>query len=1348
MYMPDKQKDPADKAENRLKTKVSASKPTAKQPVSPAKTEPAKSGSKPTAKKTAASPAESAAKSGLKSTAKKSAATPKTTASVSETTTVIPKTKAVTPKTKSVADKTKAVADKYARTIKSAPAPKDKKASVAATVAETERPEVKTDRKTDKSGLKQTGTKEKPATKNPKSSDKSKSKDFFDASSKKTDVAVADKPDKRFVLSMALSVLLLAGLIVALVFGVRACLYIGEPFVATYKAATAVGFYSEDLGTVKRNIPAEADDEGLPQGYPKYGYTQSLTTEEKNAVIAESAYLCAKPTWHASGSGSTYTKMDKDGNLYNADGSRALDKNNQPRKLYKHSASVGLYMGDVSDDEPGVIKRLTLAPRGYSSYGVTGLYAPAGEVIKIEISEKDMDATGGITVHIGQALYNGQANNIWSAKNVNRMPVILNTMNVDKSTAEYSDGVYTAYVGSYLGGPIYIRNESVTFTVTVSGAVNYKHFILGSTTPEQFEEYSKSSAPYFDLEVWDHGVLHSGPKIYAEGLDYDDIYKAAVLWEKISLVSNRVRSQGVVFLYDPFVAAGAAVAFPGRRSVNCPMGWMTGSLNYESFVKSGAWGNMHEYHHNFQNWGFSGYCDEVSNNALNLVSYSLFTKISESRKLGASGDGLGGWNRFTSAPYALRQVIGKTDNGLREYAVLLHNIGQDAFIRAIQNYFSTPGATAVDRWYKGLTEATHNDMTYYFRDLLGYSVSDEVVAEAQAKNYPVFVPVSTIYQTGRSYQYDGKRKYITTMRPYVIEYGKEITVDLEKYTEENGMYVSGSLVVPNGFSYEIKTVTNPENGSITRISGTNKFTFKPNENSASGKIYVRLGITKDDRAFEVDDVKLVLEFAQSHEMNKTMLQRTTYNYDGKVYDSATAAYEAGYAGYSSKDDGDNVNPVQNSNTDVWYTSAPPENSIVEVRGKIYVEEDGTYRLALRGRYNCALYASLDGENYELAATVVTEGTSANFLLTEGTYRDYADLKAGQWVYIKAVLLNRTTPRISYIGVGWGMHEMLGGTIDEDGNQITAPETIINVKYASAYRSDYEFPENEFEADYFYTREYKESYSDSRPVETKQSLVDVKGFTKFRDLQSGGITYTYGIENLFDGDDDNNTHSSGAVSSDNPFELTAALENPVKANRIVLHGNTRPSGGRLFIPVDFDLYLSEDGENYTKAGEYKDRPISNSQVVADFEETTFSYYRIVVTRTSNNSSYIALNKISFASAVDLANGNKLSPYDKKFEFKGDWKIQSAPSSFGNVFVGAGGAVLDFEFKGNRIGILSSSLFGSKFEVEIDGKRADSIELKTDDGITVMSYISPDMGNTEHTVRIRCSGEANIDSIVVW
>ncbi|MDE5667738.1 MAG: M60 family metallopeptidase, partial [Clostridia bacterium] len=514
---------------------------------------------------------------------------------------------------------------------------------------------------------------------------------------------------------IGLALIMVLCLILGIVFGSRSCTGMNwvlgqDPVTANpYKQTTMVGYSSETVGTVDRNKPVEGlhdEREFFSLGdsietnianagtvrYPVYGSTMNsvvgadpdgLKAAARTVLINESDYLTAYGTSNNSGNGNngagTYNKMDKDGYLYfvnNGTTTPATYDNGTHRRLYQHTASVGMYLGNVSDDEPGIIKQLILRPRGYTSYSVTGVYAPAGEVIKIELSDADMTATGGITIHIGQALYNGQSNNIWTAKGqMQRFPNILNTMVVNKSTAEFNEetGIWTAYVGSFIGGPLYVRNTSATVSVTISGGVAYRHFILGSTSPEEFAKLSESSAPYFDLEVWDRGVLHSGPLTYAKTFSYDDLYKAAVLWEKVSLVSNYNGdgancNRGIVFLYDPFVAAGAAVAFPGRNSVNCPMGWMSSALNYIATVTSGSWGNFHEYNHNFQNYGI-GYTGEITNNGLNLVSYSLFTNISSARQLANyGGAGLSGWNCYTSATWVQRQVMTNNINSTSHLA--------------------------------------------------------------------------------------------------------------------------------------------------------------------------------------------------------------------------------------------------------------------------------------------------------------------------------------------------------------------------------------------------------------------------------------------------------------------------------------------------------------------------------------------------------------------------------------------------------------------------------------------------------------------------------------------------------
>ncbi len=1264
------------------------------------------------------------------------------------------------------------------------------------------------------------------------------------ASKGKGGIAAIFADKKRAIIASTAAILLLAVIIVGIVLGAQACgkskgptLGTGSPvvlpstpvavtepqsydgslvpstdvgesdFTYDYKTTTQVGFSGRELGTAERVKPvAELRNEGLNE-YPKFGYTLSNvigTTADKvaarNTLIAEANYLCATGTANAGGGGG-YTWMDENGMLYagtRAQPTEAIGKDGNQRQLYAHTASVGMYLGNVADDEPRIVKEVVMRPRGYNGYGVTGIYAPAGEVIKIQISAEDMDATGGITVHIGQALYNGQANNIWTAKNqMQRMPVILNTMTVNKNTAVLENGVYTAYVGSFLGGPLYIRNTNATFTATISGGVRYSHFILGYTTEEDFEFNAASSAPYFDLEVWDLGVLHSGPKGYAANFSYGDIYKAAVLWDKVANVTTTGSAQGIVFIYDPFVAAGAAVAFPGRRSVNCPAGWMTSSLNYNSIVTSGSWGNFHEYHHNFQGYGV-GNGGEVTNNGMTLVSYALFTKISSKRGIeGYGAQGLGGWNNYTSATWALTDLLkiqrGETpsngNQGLAIYATLLHNFGPDNYIKAKYQQQSKGYGQYYVGYLKAWQDITHNDMTYYFKDVLkGISAAD--AKEYSRPDYPMFVPVSSVYQTGRSYNYDGEKKYFRTMQPYIIPYGDDFNIDLGPYTAENGMYSSGSIVIPSGFQYRVKSITAPEHGSVSVVDNFN-FTYTPDKDSlTSGQIIVTLEIIKSDGSFKVDDVDLVLEFEQSHETNKFTLERTTYTFTQEnMYSDAQTAYENGYANNSSKVQGNNINPTQNCNTDIWfypdteanrekYPNVPEsyfvhDNTIEEISGKLYFEEAGKYRIYLRGRLNCAAYFSVDGgKTYTESAFIKDTTAPKNSHLfrpsNENTYVDLT-LEAESWVYFKEILIVQSSPTVSYIGLGYSkwtepIFTMVTKYYDADGNEVdeenavtsktiyydyrgvevsedvannadlTPPSSSAQPSYINGYRNSYEFPSGaDFETEYFYTRKYSYTYS-----------AKADGLTDMSIVSTSGCADSYPIENMIDGNPDTYCSSPDVVNASKPWEVTVDLGKTIEANRFEIIGNLY-SANKNQTPNSFTLYVGETVDSLHEVFSVENGGVSGITTAANFETSKFRYYKLVVTKTVEGR-FMCIRSVTFSN--NISGGNRLSLDNSAVALGGSWKTEQSQSSFGHIYVGNADSTVSFTFNGTRLGILTSAKYGDDLEVTIDGVKVNSIDLKSDDGEFKMSFLTDLMEKGNHRVVIKCTGSVGIDSIVVF
>ena len=264
-----------------------------------------------------------------------------------------------------------------------------------------------------------------------------------------------------------------------------------------------------------------------------------------------------------------------------------------------------------------------------------------------------------------------------------------------------------------------------------------------------------------------------------------------------------------------------------------------------------------------------------------------------------------------------------------------------------------------------------------------------------ATDYPLFVPVSCVYQTGRSYNYDGERRYIETMQPYTIPYGQDFTIDLNPYkVNENGQYTGGSIVIAKDFTYRVKKVYGIGLNGTFRPTADNVYCFTPNSALRSGKIHVTLEITTKDgqRTYNgktLDDVDLVLELQQTHETKKNILERTTYTFDHELTNGdARDFYKTKYAGAVSVTT-DNKNSTQNSNTDIWLTPAEINNKqVMEVRGKLYFPENGKYRIYLRGRGSCALYISTDNQTYTLGAYVdkTINPSSPNFTVDKaGTY---------------------------------------------------------------------------------------------------------------------------------------------------------------------------------------------------------------------------------------------------------------------------------------------------------------------------------------------------------------------------
>lgn len=742
---------------------------------------------------------------------------------------------------------------------------------------------------------------------------------------------------------------------------------------------------SKILGHLTRQA-VETSDEGLER-YPIFGTSLSnLTDEEKINLINEANYLKA--------SHNTYDKIDEHGNLY-------LNDTLLERKLYAHTTSLNTYYGCPLQDEKAVIKEITYQ-KASGNY-ITGLYAPAGEVIKISLSQEDLIKTGGVRIQIGQYSQNGELNNIWQARNdFSRMPLLGNELTINTTEC---------YAASFLGGPIYVYpNQETDFTITISGALEYLHFIYGVTTQEEFERLKETSAPYFDLEVSDRCVRHSGPRQYAN-LDYDNLVKISEFWLATANISRQIpmgssAKMGITFIYDPFVAAGSAVAFVGRNWCNLPPSWMEGALNYETFTQNGNWGPIHEFNHHYQRYGFNP-GDEITNNAISLLSYINNTNISSNRVNT-------GWNRYLNPETSFKETLDKKVNNdevnLSCYADIIHAFGVDTFIEAAK-YGKGQGGN--DKWYESLCEVTGCNMASYFQ-LLNKTVSDELLSKYSTLKE--FIPLTYKYQTGR--QIDGKD--IITVKPYKISANESVISNLKE-----------DLTLSSDYTYQLLSLSKPQNGKLELEGGT--LIYTPLKMEESGNIYMTLEITNLKTKVKQEET-LIFNFKPSY----LGLNATRYTYDEAKYSSIYEAMKNNFDGYSTKNE-----EIINKH----FVNGIKKNEIYVYEGKFYPEKTGKFNLSIRtsNRSNTLLLAGL-------TATYGDEiySEKENPINLNDTFLTY-DIKNGDCLYFKIIIQSDHND---------GFCELFGGYDDQMktittklyNTNDTKTTYVLNDQYARSYEA--------------------------------------------------------------------------------------------------------------------------------------------------------------------------------------------------------------------------------------------------------------------------------------------------------
>ena len=904
---------------------------------------------------------------------------------------------------------------------------------------------------------------------------------------------------------------------------------------------------------------------------PIYNSTNYKSEEKYEEIFAENKMLITGTN--------TYDEINGTGQLF-------LNGAFTGGTLYKHPFSVGLYGGDIADTEKTIVKTITINPTSSTNY-ITGLYAPAGEVIKIEFAEGDLEKIGGsLEFIIGQVTQDGIGSDISKNMGLKRIPILYNKYIIKKNPG---------YIGSFIGGPIYLSNPLVKrkFTITISNAVPYKHLIFGVTTKEEFEKMGSYTAPFFELDVRD-SIRYSGSLSVIKGLDYDNLIQNLIFWDKCIRTARNIPNyleinKGIHFLFDPCINNPGALAFAyvGENWCQVPLSFNL-ALDYERITKYGNWGILNELNHHFQRFGFSmPVKNEVTNKVVNLVEYILYSQISGLRNeysteaiSSSSGNHL-----YLNPEFGLKNLVispPSSNNDLSFYEPILQAFGYDLFIRVTQH---GKGDTGVDLFYRALTEVLQYDFTYYVTKILNLKISQDIITECESHFYQIFVPVSSIYQTGRYYYHDSHQYFSNTSLPYRIPRGHPSKLDFENH-----------IIVPNGFTYEIVEIAEPLYGKLEKISDKIYLYTPDDKENLSGIINLTLYLRNNE--FNIStNVKLGLNF----QVDTLSTTQTNYLYDKIIYNTTIFdAIEKNFTGYS------NINFFINN---IGAMKGIEEGNIGIWEGKFRINEEGYKYIVYKGGNGpSVLYAKInDEEEYKIIGNIPVNQDIYMFTQTSNAYYE-RDFHINDVIYFKVYLLGKglTGNSKGYINIG----------ISKTNNA----NQVVTLGKTDIVGVDYEFdkPYVFHSGDPYKTLKVFDSYSF-----LDHSLVEVSS-PNFIPYDNSG---NFGLDKMID--NDNSTYmltaESLTISKENPLIMNFDLGKKYYFDSITF--NSGPTS-YFYLPLNLTVLTSDNGNNWNEKGEYTTKKTGEKLAVLDFDEKLHERYIQLKISKQIDGNFIAIARVDF------------------------------------------------------------------------------------------------------------------------
>lgn len=372
----------------------------------------------------------------------------------------------------------------------------------------------------------------------------------------------------------------------------------------------------KEVVVVAEEPPAPKKDEPVKPKEPEVPYSSPKGARVVKPRYGKGPDALDREMWEIDASPQKPYKWDKDlGKSLGPKIAEYLAKD--ARKTVAHPNAKD-FPGAVPEDAPRIDKVVKVplrAPRWF----FTGMYAPPGEIIRIQTSTELKGASVIIGCH---------RDNIAGSKRekTHRFPLISNTHKVEKTTME---------VANPFGGLIYINvpdkkewaNSRSSARVEISGAVEAPLFILGETTPEEWLRIRKAPAPWGEIDGKSHCAAARSARF--KEMDFATAKALAEYWDKAVDLQDWLCGWAPRRSPERMVPDAEITAGSGHSGYP-----YMGYLDWESWTDlkkittNGSWGHFHELGHNHQSgaWTFAGY-GEVTNNVMALLCQEKLADI-------------------------------------------------------------------------------------------------------------------------------------------------------------------------------------------------------------------------------------------------------------------------------------------------------------------------------------------------------------------------------------------------------------------------------------------------------------------------------------------------------------------------------------------------------------------------------------------------------------------------------------------------------------------------------------------------------------------------------------------------